>query len=49
MLEDVKRGKTEIDALNGALVELAKEKGLKVPTNEMIVKLIRAKERFNLP
>lgn len=48
MLEDLRRGKTEIDALNGALVELGKQKGLILPTNQTIVKLIKAQERFNL-
>ncbi|MCS7170930.1 MAG: 2-dehydropantoate 2-reductase [Aquificaceae bacterium] len=47
MLDDVRRGKTEIDALNGALVSLAREKGLLLPTNEFILKLIKAKELFN--
>ena len=49
MLEDIKRGKTEIDSLNQALVELGKSAGLTLPTNEIIVRLIKAKERFNLP
>ncbi|MCS6998599.1 MAG: 2-dehydropantoate 2-reductase [Aquificaceae bacterium] len=48
MLEDLRRGKTEIDALNGALVELGRQKGLALPTNWTIVKLIKAQERFNL-
>ena len=47
MLEDVKKGKTEIDALNGALVALAKEKGIHLPLNDLIAKLIRAKEQFS--
>ena len=47
MLDDVRKGKTEIDSLNGAIVELAKRAGLSVPTNELIVKLTKAKEHFN--
>ena len=47
MYHDIKAGKKiEIDALNGAIVRLAKEKGLKVPTNETITKLIKAKEKI---
>ncbi|QID32661.1 ketopantoate reductase family protein [Pampinifervens florentissimum] len=49
MLADVKRGKTEIDALNGALLELARSKGITLPVNELVVRLIKAKELFNLP
>ncbi len=49
MLGDVKRGKTEIDALNGALLELGRSKGITLPVNEVVVKLIKAKELFNQP
>ncbi len=49
MLEDLKRGRTEIDALNGALLELASQKGINLPTNEFIVRLIKAKELLNQP
>ena len=48
MLEDIKRGRTEIDALNGAIVELGKKHGVQTPTNEFITKVIKAKELFNL-
>ncbi len=48
MLEDIKRGKTEIDALNGAIVELGKRLGVPTPTNEFITKMVKAKERFSL-
>jgi len=48
MLEDVKKGKTEIDALNGAIVELGKKHGVLTATNEFITKAIKAKELFNL-
>ena len=44
-LQDIeKKQKTEIDTLNGCIVELAKEKGISVPTHEMIVKLIKSLE-----
>ena len=47
MYHDIKAGKkTEIDALNGAIVRLAKELGLKVPVNETITNLIKAKEKI---
>ncbi|NPA32289.1 MAG: 2-dehydropantoate 2-reductase [Aquificae bacterium] len=48
MLEDIRKGKTEIDALNGAVVRLAHEAGLRVPTNELITRMVKAKELFNL-
>jgi 2-dehydropantoate 2-reductase len=45
MYYDVKAGKRlEIDALNGAMVKLAHDKGIAVPVNETITALIRAKE-----
>lgn len=45
MYYDVKAGKRlEIDALNGAIVKLAREKGISVPVNETITGLIKAKE-----
>ncbi len=45
MYYDLKSGKkTEIDALNGAIVKLAKKKGLKAPVNETITELIKFKE-----
>ncbi len=49
MLRDIKLGRTEIDALNGALLELARQKNLHLPVNELVVKLIKAKELFNQP
>jgi 2-dehydropantoate 2-reductase len=43
MLQDVTRGApTEIDAINGAVVEAAEEMGLKVPITETLWHLIRA-------
>lgn len=45
MYYDVKAGKRlEIDALNGAVVKLAQEKGIAVPVNETITNIIKAKE-----
>jgi 2-dehydropantoate 2-reductase len=45
MYYDVKAGKRlEIDALNGAILKLGQEKGVPVPVNETITRLIRAKE-----
>jgi len=47
MLQDIKAGKkTEIDALNGAIVELGKEVGVPTPTNELITLLVKAKEKI---
>ncbi len=46
MLQDIKKGnKTEIDSLNGIVVELARSKGLSVPFNEFVVNLIKAVEK----
>ncbi|MDH4162920.1 MAG: ketopantoate reductase family protein [Nitrospirota bacterium] len=48
MYHDMKAGKRlEIDALNGAIVRLAREQGVSVPANEVIVRLIRAKEALH--
>lgn len=45
MYYDVQAGKRlEIDALNGAVVRLAREKGIPVPVNETITRIIKAKE-----
>jgi 2-dehydropantoate 2-reductase len=45
MLRDLERGRrTEIDALNGAIVRLGEEKALPVPANRLIVKLVRYRE-----
>lgn len=49
MYYDVKAGKRlEIDALNGAIVSLGKEKGIATPVNETITQIIRAKERLSV-
>ncbi len=42
MLEDLKRKRTEIDAINGAVVRYAKKLNLPVPVNETLTNLIRA-------
>lgn len=45
MLQDIERGKmTEIGQLNGAIVSRAKKAGVRVPTNEILMKLIRGLE-----
>lgn len=47
MLQDIMRGrKTEIDALNGAVVTLGKRYGVSTPVNEVIIALLRAKEEI---
>jgi 2-dehydropantoate 2-reductase len=49
MYYDVKCGKRlEIDALNGAIVRLAREKGIAVPVNEAITNIIKAKEALEV-
>jgi 2-dehydropantoate 2-reductase len=48
MYYDVKcRKRLEIDALNGAVVRLAREKGISVPVNETITNIIKAKEALS--
>jgi 2-dehydropantoate 2-reductase len=47
MYYDMQAGKRlEIDALNGAIVRLARELNIKVPVNETITLLIKAKEKL---
>ncbi|MCB8815120.1 ketopantoate reductase family protein [Desulfosporosinus shakirovi] len=49
MLQDIQNGRrTEIEALNGAVVKLAHEAGVEVPVNEVIVAMVKAKECFSL-
>ncbi len=49
MYYDVKGGKrVEIDALNGAVVRLARGKGIAVPVNETITAIIKSKEALAL-
>ena len=48
MYHDLKAGKRlEIDALNGAIVKLAREKGVAAPVNETITRLIKVKESMS--
>lgn len=47
MYYDIKQGKkTEIDALNGAIVKLARQCNLSVPVNETITNLVKVKEKL---
>ena len=47
MLRDIQQKKrTEIDAINGAIVEKGKEFGLHLPVNQVITNLIKVKERI---
>lgn len=47
MYYDIKQGKkTEIDSLNGAIVKLAREANISVSVNEIILNLIKAKEKL---
>lgn len=44
MLQDLQRGRpTEIEAITGALLSIAKEKNIPVPVNEMLLNLMRQK------
>lgn len=45
MLQDFERGKTtEIDAINGAIVELGKKHGVKTPVNQTLFSLVKGFE-----
>ncbi len=47
MLQDIRKGrKTEIDALNGAVVRLGKQYGVPTPVNEAVTLLVKAKEQM---
>jgi 2-dehydropantoate 2-reductase len=47
MLQDIQRGrKTEIDALNGAVLKLGEHYGIDTPVNKIIVSLLQAKEEM---
>lgn len=47
MLQDILAGRlTEVDAINGAMVKLAEDKGILLPLNQSLVRLIRSKERI---
>ncbi|GAB6182880.1 ketopantoate reductase family protein [Thermodesulfovibrio hydrogeniphilus] len=49
MYYDIQGGKkTEIDALNGAIVRLAKEAGISAPVNATITNIIKVKEKLKL-
>ena len=48
MLQDILRHKrTEIDALNGAVVQKGMERDIDLPYNWAITKLIKAREALN--
>ena len=45
MLVDLENGmRTEIDAINGAIVKEAQRRGIEVPANQLVLSLIRACE-----
>jgi 2-dehydropantoate 2-reductase len=45
MLQDIERGKrTEIDSINGAIVEVGKKHGVKTPINSFLVALVKGIE-----
>lgn len=47
MLQDMKQGKkTEIDAINGAIVTLAEKEGIDTPVNRLLTQLVRAREKL---
>lgn len=49
MLQDVRaERKTEIDDVNGAIVDIAREEGIDVPVNEFVTNLVRALEKSYL-
>lgn len=49
MLQDIQRGRrTEIDALNGAVVELGRQFNIDTPVNAVITALLKAKETMFL-
>jgi 2-dehydropantoate 2-reductase len=46
MLQDVESGaRTEVDAINGAVVDIAADHDVEVPTNRTLAALLRAWER----
>ena len=49
MYQDIKlKRRTEVDSINGALFEKAKEKDLEAPLNQAMVRLIKGLEVLNL-
>jgi len=50
MLVDLESGlRTEIDAINGAVVRQARRHGIRVPANELLAWLVQARERAQQP
>jgi 2-dehydropantoate 2-reductase len=48
MLQDILRGRrTEIDAINGAIVKKAKDLNINAPVNEMLTCLVKTLENYN--
>ncbi len=47
MLRDIRKGKTEIDSLNGAVCKLGLEAGVDVPYNRAITELVKARESLS--
>lgn len=46
MLQDIRRGRrTEIDAINGAVVRLGMDLGVQVPVNRMLTAMVKHRER----
>lgn len=46
MLQDLRAGRrTEIDSINGAFARFGREAGVAAPYNELLARLVRAKER----
>ena len=46
MLQDLERGtKTEVDVINGGVVEKGREYGVQTPLNSRVVELVHAMER----
>ena len=49
MLRDIQnRKRTEIDSINGAIVEIAQKHGIDVPVNWLITTLVKTKEKIAL-
>lgn len=50
MWEDLQAGRqTEVDYINGAVVQLAREHGMRAPRNQKIIELIRQAEQHGAP
>ena len=46
MLQDLERGRpTEVDAMNGVIVARGAERGIQTPWNQLMLRLVRARER----